>query len=425
MERIFRKKEEAKEQVFSIEDAESFLSKIFDEKFQSLKEDVDKIYQEMQSVAANMRESLKILADATFSGPVDSELLQNVIAHRKSFIHKMKIMIEQIKRPMQSNFDSILEFNRSISSSISETDSRTVKDYIFLKELFEKEAKSSIEDFKRLSKLLRDFENLINNNKEVILSIRNFQNGLQSIKEERNILNQAEEHLKNLDARLSNVSSNYENVKEDLEKFKSGEEWTHFNELLNKKKSIEEDISSLKSQILRDISRIERPLKKFKNLVDNKIVKIDNAKVLGKYVNSTLDALIEEKNPEAIKSILEMVQDKISDGKIELKDKEKSLDEIRWVIENNIFENFLDDYISLVSDLEKLDKNISEQKAPSMKTDMENRIKDLERQVETTKMEIDEFKKQIEKLKNSISEKKNALEKSLSLLINRKISIMI
>jgi hypothetical protein len=423
LERVFGKKEEATKQVFSIENAENFLSTNFNERFQIFKEDASKIYEEMQPVVINMQKSLKDLVMVDFKEKVDSVLFQNVIAHRKSFVQKMEIMIEKIKKPMQSDLDSILEFSNSISSAISETDINTVKDYQFLNILFEKEAQKTFENFKILSKISNNFENIINSNKENMFSIRNAQSELQSIKEETKNLNQIEGRLKSLNIKFFNLKFKDDNLKEDLEKFKNGKDWLHFNELLEKKKIMEEKLYSLKSQILQDISWINKPLKKFENLVDREIVKIEDEKILKKYVGSTLDMLIEEKNPETIRSILEMVQKNISEGKIMLKDKEKIMVEIKRILDNNLFENFLKEYLLLTEELEKLGEDINAHEASSIKNKMENQIEDVERDIETTKLEMEKVKKQTEKMKNSIKERKITMGKTLTLLAKREISI--
>lgn len=423
LEKIFGKKEE--EQVFRIEDAEGLLSRNFDEKFQTFKEDSSKIYQEMQSVAANMQKSLKDFLKAEFNGPVDYQLLQNVIAHRKSFIQKMEIMIEQIKEPMQPSLDSILEFSKSSSLAILEANEKTVKDYYFLKELFERESESSIENFKILGKISNNFENLISNRKENLLSVRNAQDELQSIKEEAATLNQAEEYIKTLNSKLSDLALEQNNFRDGLDKFKKGEDWLHYNELLEKRGKLEEEVFGIKSEMLQEISQIEKPLKKFKNLVDKGIVKIENEKNLKKYAESTFDSLIEEKNSENINSILKIVQNSIYEGRIELKDREKTLAELKWVVENNVFGNSLEKYILLKEDSEKLKKDIDEQKAFSIKNELENKIEDIERQIEMARLEMDNAKKQTEKMKNSINERKITLEKTLNFLTERKVSLII
>jgi len=425
LQRIFGKKEEVKEQIFSIEDAEGFLSKNFDENFQAFKEDASKIYQDMQSTAVGMQNDIANLKQAEYTGPVDSELLQKVVAHKKSFIQKMEAVAEQIKRPMQLDLDSILEFSRFSSSAISETNAKTVVDYQFLKELFEKEADSAIGKFKILSNKSNNFENLVRKNKDNLFLIKNAQGELQSIKDEMKKLSHVEEDVKSLEGKFSTLESERNSEKEKLEKFEGSEDWLRFNEFLEKKKKIEEEISSIKSQIIQVISKIEKPMKKLKNLVDRGIVKIENEKILEKYAGSTFDALVGEKNPQALYSILKIVHKNISEGKVDLKNREKSMAEIKWLLENDVLEGLLEKYLLLLNELENIEKSISEQKVMDIKNEFEKRIDGIEKQIERARLEMEKLKKQIERMKASANEKKVALAKSLTTLTNKKISINI
>ena len=186
---------------------------------------------------------------------------------------------------------------------------------------------------------------------------------------------------------------------------------------------MEEKVSSLKSEIIQDSSWINKQLRKFKNLVDKRVVKFSDEKILKKYIDSTLDALIEEKNPETIRSILKMIQKNISEGKIKVKDKEKTIVGIKHILDNNFFEDFLKKHLLLMKNLEKLGEDITAHKASNMKNKIENQIEDVERDIEMTSLKMEKVKKQTEKMKNSIKKRKIALEKTLALLTKREISI--
>jgi len=431
LEKIFgRKKEEVpertpekKDEILSIEDAENCLSKKFEEKLEPFKENANKIYQEIQSAADDMQKSLDELAEARFTERVDPELLQNVVSHRTSFIRKMKIMIKQLKAPMQSDFDPIIVYSHSISLAISETNQNTLNDYRFVDRLFEKEGGKTIESLKDIKKISDNLRSLIKSSIDGLSSVRNAQNDLKLLKEEMDVLYQMKKNLETLGSRLSELKSRNEKEIEDAKKFESGKEWIYFNEFLEKRKDTREKISNLKSEIMQIISGIEKPLKKLKNLVDKEIVKIDDKKTLEKYVNSFLDTMIEERGSETANSILKTLQENISEGKIDLKNREKEMAEIKWILENNLFENFLKKYLLLEDELKELEKNIDKRDEPNIKNRIESEIKDLERQTEITSSEIEKVEKQIDKMENSINERKNSLEESLAVLANRKIKL--
>jgi chromosome segregation ATPase len=397
----------------------ALLSKKFEEKFEPFKKDANKIYQELQSATDNIEKSLNELAEAKFTDQVDPELLQNVTAHRKSFIQKMEFMRKHLKIQMQPDFDSILNYSQSISQTISETNQNTVNDYRFVDRLFEKEGEQVINDFKVIGKLSDDLKNLIKSDKDNLLSIKNMQNDFESVKKEICILHEMEENLEILDEKISNLKSEHEKENEEIKKLESGKDWSDLNELLEKKKRIMDEISKLKSELIQNISKIERPLRKLKNMVDKGSVDIDNEKLLEKYVDSFLGKVIEDKNSEEINSILKTIQKNISEGKIETKD-----DEVKNILENDVFGNILKKYSALENDQKELEERIDENIGLKRRNEMEDNIKDLEKQMEISNSEIEKIKKQIDKIKGSVDEKKILLEKSIGEVENKKIRLV-
>ena len=427
LEKLFGKKEERVEEVpikqsFNIEDAENFLSENFDENFQTFKRDANKIYKEMQPIVVNIQKNLKDLGKAEYKEKVDSQLLQNVIGHRKSFIQKMEVMLDKVKKPMETDLDSILDFNKSVVSAISDVNMKTVKDYHFLKVLFGREVQRTLENFKTLNKASDTLEKLVKENKENLFSIKNAQNELKSIKDEKKDLNQIEENLKNLDTKFSDFKSKHDTLTNDLKDINKSKDWDDLNQLSTRKEVTKKKISDLKSHMLQDTSRINKPLRKFKNLVDREVIKIKEENILEKSVDSILNTLIEE-YPKSMRSILVMVQKNISNGKIKVKDEEKTIIEIKHILENNLFENFVKKYMLLKKELEELETKITIHKSLSVKKKLENQLEGVKEQIETVNIEIEKLKKKREKTKESIKDRKIVLERTLSALTNQKITI--
>ena len=276
-----------------------------------------------------------------------------------------------------------------------------------------------INDFKVIGKLSDDLKNLIKSDKDNLLSIKNMQNDFESVKKEICILHEMEENLEILDEKISNLKSEHEKENEEIKKLESGKDWSDLNELLEKKKRIMDEISKLKSELIQNISKIERPLRKLKNMVDKGSVDIDNEKLLEKYVDSFLGKVIEDKNSEEINSILKTIQKNISEGKIETKD-----DEVKNILENDVFGNILKKYSALENDQKELEERIDENIGLKRRNEMEDNIKDLEKQMEISNSEIEKIKKQIDKIKGSVDEKKILLEKSIGEVENKKIRLV-
>lgn len=426
IEKLFGKKQEKKETVetLSIEDASSLLSKKFAEEFQSRKESFDMVYGEMQSVASEIRRDLIELEKANFTDKVDFQLLQNTIAHKKSFINKMRIMLVQVNKPAGSDFDSILDFHRATSSAIFEADEKTVNDYYFLKELFEKEAENTIREFKALSKLSKNLDGLIESGKERLIPIRDAQQEISSIKEELINFGQKEGQLSSLQTNLMELKENHDKAEKDLNSIVTGKEWIEFNKMLDEKKNIESEIESLKLEIFQKFSSINRPLKKFNNLVQRDIEKIGNGKLLALYIDSQYDAILADKNCEFINSILKKIQASISDNKIDIRDKEKVLSEIKWMLENNFLADISNRIHFATEKLENLKSAIENQKVLDSKNKVENELKGINEKIKMMGVEVQRVGSQIEKINQSIQDKKDNLEKLLA-LADRKIIVKV
>jgi hypothetical protein len=426
---LFRRKEESKAEVlpekkedaFSIEDAEKYLSDKFEEAFSPFRDDAERIYYEIQSAVKILEGSLDELGKSKFADRVDPELLQNVESHKSSFIHKMELMIKVLNSPMNPDFDSIIGYGNSISTAIFEANQRTLNDYRFVDRLFEKEGDKVINNFKSidaLSKRLRDFTN---SRKDALLSIMNIQNMLRSMSEDKISLGQIDEDLKVLEDNKNELKFAHDIELKNLRKFDESEGWLNFTGLSEKRESMEREIYNIRLQINESISKIEGPMRRLKSLVEKGVIKFDDEKMLDNYIDSFFDAMMQEKNTKTIKSILKAIQDNISEDKIGLK--EKSISEIKWILENEVFENLLDRYISLEESLKNIEGDLKKMDETERRSEIDSRIKEFERQIELKSQDIEKAKKQIEKIQKSVDDKRIELEKSLTTIAGKKLTL--
>ena len=105
LDKIFGKKqeEELEEAKMSLKEVEDFLankSKDLEPLKKSAKENYKKEYMNLQLVSRKMQEQLKALEQATYSERTYPMLIRKAVGGRKSFVNKMKILIEQIQKPI-------------------------------------------------------------------------------------------------------------------------------------------------------------------------------------------------------------------------------------------------------------------------------------------------------------------------------------
>ncbi len=429
LERLFGKKQEDKtvteinEETFDINTASDFLKKKYDEDFQSFKDRAKGSYEEIQAALKNLKDSLSNLEKASFNDSIDSLSLHMILSQRKSFINKMKIMINQLDKPLDLNFDSIINYQNSSSHSVNETNYNTVKEFSLFEGLFEKESKAAFENFKTVFNATKNFINLVTEERKLLDPVTDAQDVLDLLRNDLESIQKRKKEIEDCNNKLSNLATEIKSEEGRLIELESGDEMKRFKQLLKKKEELNSQVSEIRFTISQNFSKIDRPLRKFRHLVQRGTEEIDDEKALDKFLDSPVDAIIETKNFKLMNSVLEKVRHSISSGFIDIKDKDKILSEISWFIDHEIFEELATKHDSLLEEAKELEKDISEQDIHKSKDELENHIEQLRRETQTTTEEIERIKKQMEKLDVSIKDRKNNLEKLLSALINKKVTI--
>jgi hypothetical protein len=413
---------ETKYDLLTIENVESIISKKSDEIFGPFISESNKLYGDIQSAIKNLRDNINTLSETKYTERVDTELLQNVVSHRASFIRKMEIMIRELKKDMKLDVDSIIAYNQAAKKIIHETNENTLNDYRYVDRLFEKEGEIVIKNFKDIGKISDSFESMIRKNENINI-IKKTGNEIAKLKSDMVVFSQKNKELDDLEKYVSISKSNLEKVYSELRNFEEGSEWEELKKLLDKRNAIKNEISVVIAEINKNISKVEKSVRKFKNLVERGNEKIFDEKLLEKYVGSFFDTLINDGNSSNMNYILEATQKTMKDGKIEIKDMEKEIDEINFILGNDVFGNLLKEYFKMKNALNEVEKNIIENHAQNKRSEIEDRIKDEKKSIEISIFEIEKTKKQKEKIEKSINENKDILEKSLKNILKKEIKL--
>jgi len=214
-----------------------------------------------------------------------------------------------------------------------------------------------------------------------------------------------------------------ESEEKNLKKLEGSDEWNRLNQLIERKKELDSQISEVRVNISQNFSKVEKPFKKFQHLVKVGKEEIDDKKMLNRYLASPVDSLIETENFSFINSTLEKIKRSISSDAIDLKDKNKELSEIDFIINHNIFEELVTKYNSMIGEMKKLENDIIEQDVNKLKNEIESRIEQLNREAQEITTGIERNKRQIGKLEVSVQERKASLEIELIKLIGSKATI--
>jgi chromosome segregation ATPase len=259
--------------------------------------------------------------------------------------------------------------------------------------------------------------------KELLNPVVDAEKELDSLKKN---IEDVEKNKKEINAHkksLLDLKKKLESEEENLRELEASDEWDRFNQLIKRKKKLDSQIFEIRSKISKNFSKIERALRKFQHLVESGKEEIDDKKTLNRYLDSPVDALIETENFLQISSVLERVKRSISSNAIHLKDQNKTLSKIDWVIDNNVFEALVTKHNSIKEEIKKLEGDMDKLNVGELKSEIVSRIDYLERNIQAITSEIERSEKQIEKIEDSIQEGKIRLERNLATLIGSKVTI--
>ena len=414
LDRIFGKKEEEKfeETKMSLKEVEDFLDSKLKKDFEPLKESVKKEYENLQAAAIVMQDQLKILEHSPYSGENDTMLIRKAVGSRKSFVNKMKSLAQQIQKPIGDDMDSILDFQKEIAELINETDAKTVREYAFLKELFEKESEKVIESFRqvvdtdnRIGDMLKKFTE----SNSQLLKAQGAAAELIRLNEDmkERDLNELEEETKESEEKIKKTES-------ELKKLIESDEWKIFLEMQKAREELKAKLQNKKSEFVQCIAKVEKPLKKHQWSAENKILNL--------YSQGSFESVLsEDPKGEVFLSAIKEIKAKISEGKMDLKDSGKFAAVIEEMVDSDTMHKILEEYSNISEDLIGREEKIELQEIPKRKSELESEASKLRRDAEEIKTEIKRYEERRKRMQVDKEQKLKELESLLADIEGKKI----
>jgi hypothetical protein len=247
------------------------------------------------------------------------------------------------------------------------------------------------------------------------------ENAKEKISLLKSLLNEKEELINSIDSlekQFFSLKNQLSRLNSELYSLKNSSEMNELNALLTKKNSLLKEKQALNSNFLEIFSKIEKPLKRFTKLVKagNYIISNEEKELLLLYESKPLNAFKRDQKGIVLKKILSEVKEKILDGTISLKEKEKEkkISAINFVLKFDFFENFFWKLNSIESNLLMTEKKISS-------FSIFKKIVLLEQNIESIQKELNSLNKNIsmgKKNKTLINEKIEELSKKISLSLS-------
>ena len=401
-----KKEEKTEETKISLKEAEDFIANKIKKDLESLKDSIKNEYKNLQTITNTMREQLKILEQATYPERTYPILISKSLGSKKSFVNKMNFLVKQLQKPIGENMTSFLNFYDETDRLINTTNVETIKEYAFLKILFEKEGKEVLQSFRQI------FE--INSNLgKIVKEIREYNSKLLKTKDDVSEISKLTEELKKnevnkLDKMFEMKEDEIKKIEKEMEKMLCSDEWKAFLEMQRIRDELKTKMENKKSEFIEYMSKLEVPLKKYRWSVENKT--LDN------YVLKSFDSILyEDPKGEALMSVLRDIKIKMIEGEMKLKDSDKFLAIIDNMKENNVIGNVIQEYLRLSKELKEQEEKIETQETSKRKIKLEDEVSRLKKELEEIK---DERKRAEERTKKMKSDKEQKIKEIEELLEN-------
>ena len=407
--------QEESETRMSLKDVDDFLINRLKSESEPLKESAKKEYANLQMVAGTMCDRLASLRDAPYSERTYPILIRKAVGSRKSFIHKMESLIEQVQKPIGEDMDSILSFHNDTAKLLNLTNAKTVKEYAFLKELFEKEAERVIESFQQMVEIDKRLGNTIKKFKDSNVKLLN----VQKVAAEVSKLIEESKSGKGAgvsDESLREIENKKTKAENELERLLNSKEWENFLGMQRHVEDTKMKMQGKKSDFIRSLAKVEKPLKKYKWGIENK--------VLDDYAQRSFESVLaEDPRGEMFMSAIKDMRTKIIEEKMDLKDSRKFLAIIEKMIEDNTIGDILEGYSKLSEGLRRQEESIMSHEAPKRRNGLEVDISKLKKEAEGMMAERELAEERRKGVLADTEQKVNELEGLLTDVVGKRVSL--
>ncbi len=419
LDRIFGKKEEERfeETKMSLKEVEDFLANKMKKDFEPFKKSAKKEYGNLQLVADTMQDQLKSLIQAPYSERTYPILIRKSVGSRKSFVYKMRSLVKQIQKPIGEDMTSILNFHNETAKSINITNTKTLREYAFVKELFEKEAKKVLQSFRQIVEIDKKLGNIVKEfieSNAQLLKVQEVAAEVLKLTEELKKKNETN----GLEKMLKEIGNKNKKIEDELKKLLDSNEWKTFLGMQRIREDMKTSLQNKKSDFIQSVTKVEKPLKKYKWSVENKI--------LDDYAQHSFESILsEDPKGEVFMSAIKDMKIKIIEGKMDLKDSDKCLAVIERMIEDNTIGKILEEYLKLSEELRNQEEKIALQEVPKRKSNLETEMSKLKREMEEIKAEKERVEERRKRMQTDKEQKLKELENLLNDVAGKRILLEI
>ncbi len=400
-----------------IQEVTENLMKPIEKESEKLLKKVDKTLEGIQEI------SEKLLDDVKKHEKPDEKVLDTSLksAERLSEIYLEKV--HELTIPSDISFTSLIELDNNLEDLIK-TMLSSGRKYIprisKSRRLYKAEIVTIDYYLKDLNKTRKELESFLKEKKELrdIDEIQGDINEIESMVRKNDELEERKEKILQI---LKELKSEKASHVEELSDLKS-------EDLIIQIDEIDKEIDSIKSNYIRLLRPLEKPLIKFQKLVHDGEYSLGKEEIefLKMYIDEPFEGFTKErKDYPSLKRILNAVKELVEAGHLKLKKRmeKKLVNASDAILKKDKISSLRTEYDQLLEKRIEASNQIKEEGLKTQQKSITREIKNLDKKIKELNNEGKEISKEIRVVRDKIDDLKKKIEKSLSGLIGEDIEI--
>lgn len=338
-------------------------------------------FAEMRKIMEDLKGELRVLEGVDVAGmKVEDKLKEFVKGNRKSYLIAMRSFLAQVRQPEKFDHNSLLGFCNGFEKELESLSKKTVKNYYIMKNLIGAELEAVAKGMKKLDLLVKEMKQKITTGKLELME--DVQHKLSEIYLYISEEEKRRKGLDELEKERGRLQEKENELRQELESFRTGSQFREFTELKNKSANLAQKQLDVSNELRSRFSVISRPLRKLEKSKPSRIVE--------NYIENPVDALMEDSHFSIVSQLGQLTED-IKEGRIKEKAGEKILKVLRSM-GKEYFRKSREEIKELGEKLRKCNEQIEKVEFESKRDKLVEHLNRLEKELGETGSKIESVK---------------------------------
>lgn len=294
-----------------MEELPGWFYEMTEDKVEQLKGSIRTSIEEIEDLKKLAREKLDELAKAKLRNPNIPERVKQIMeGSRNTYINFNKIFLDKLDIDPEPDFEELKEFITSFEEASDSLAKSSGKSFMVLQEFF---AQESAEVARYIKKIESKIRSLLANDYPDMMNVQDSITDLDRMMKEKFSV---EEKIEGEEKNLASIQASIKESENNIEMHKQSDRFRELETLKKEEIEAKEKLKHCDEELRALLSPLDKALRKYER------VAVENEKLIKDYLDSSLEALIEDKDLRII-SMLDDLKSSIKTGSVELKDSDK------------------------------------------------------------------------------------------------------